>query len=137
MLKGIIQSFQGQNEELKHQKDALRKTKEWVPARIALAVKKGNQTATTLHLREHGSFSEACRDLVQEMVGCGVSVDCVDDIIHTVCDTFGVDVPDTISARSVGRIVMEGGVASQMQLGYEMAAAPRKSHLLLLCLKEG
>lgn len=114
------------NEKLKLQKDALRKTKERVPVRIALVEKKEHQKAKTHHLREHGTFSEACRDLVREMVSCGVPVDRVNDVIHTVCGAFDIDVPDSISARSVGRIVTEGGVAAQMQLGYEMGQAPRE-----------
>lgn len=126
-----------QNKELEHPKDVLRKMKEGVPTRIALAVKNENQKVTTHHLREDGSFSEACTNLVREMVGCGVPINHMNNVIHTVCDTFGLGITDTISVRSVGQIVAEGGVASQMQLGYEIAATSRKSHFLLLRLKQG
>lgn len=74
---------------------------------------------------------------MREMVGCGVPINHMNNVIHTVCDTFGLGITDTISVRSVGQIVAEGGVASQMQLGYEIAATSRKSHFLLLRLKQG
>ena len=68
-------------------------------------------------------MSEPCREMVHELVKYGVPADCVKDLIHACCDAFGIKVPRGIAARSVGRIMQEGGVAAQIQLGHEIVNA--------------
>lgn len=111
------------NQELKKNKDAFRKHKARAPARITLAANKGAKKAGTVHMREHGAISESCREMVRELVKCGVPVDNVNDVIHIVCEGFGFEVPDGISPRSVSRIVLEGGIAAKMQLAHRILTA--------------
>lgn len=101
------------NRELKKTKDTFRKKRKRAHARIALAVKNSTKKATTHRIQDHGAISERCREMVRELVQCGVSVERVDDVVHIVCGAFDVEVPDGISARSVSRIVLEGYVASK------------------------
>lgn len=86
------------NTELKKTKDAFQKQKERAPARIALAAENGAKKATTHQMRECSAISEPCREMVRELVQCGVPVKRVNDVIHIVCETFNVEVPDGISA---------------------------------------
>lgn len=111
------------NNTLKHEKAALKKQKQRVPTRIALAVKKETTKVTTCSLREQGIISEPCREMIRDLVENGVPVDRVNDVIHSVCDSFSIIVPDKVSPRSVSRIVLEGGFAAKMQLVHEIINA--------------
>jgi hypothetical protein len=44
-------------------------------------------------------------------------------MITAVCKSAGVAVQGKMSRRTVARAVVEGGVASQIQVGYELAQA--------------
>ena len=47
----------------------------------------------------------------------------MNDVIHACCDAFDIWVLRGITPRSAGRIVQEGGVAAEMQLGHEILNA--------------
>lgn len=61
--------------------------------------------------------------MIRDLVENGVPVDRVNDVIHSVCDSFSIIVPDKVSPRSVSRIVLEGGFAAKMQLVHEIIHA--------------
>ena len=105
---------------LEKEKDALRKRKDRAPAIKAHAVEKAAEKAKTIHLSENGMFSELSREMVRELVQSGVPVGRIDDAIQAVSTGLGVAVSDSISRRSAARIVLEGGIASKIQIGHEI-----------------
>lgn len=107
------------NNTLKHEKAALKKQKQRVPTRIALAVKETTKV-TTCSLREQGIISEPCREMIRDLVENGVPVDRVNDVIHSVCDSFSIIMLDKVSPWSVSRIVLEG---VKMQLVHKIIHA--------------
>jgi len=106
---------------LEKMKDALRKRKDRAPAIKARAVEKAVENAKTIRLSESGMFSESSREMVRELVQSGVPIAHVDDAIQAVSAGLGISVQDSISQRSAARIVLEGGIASKIQVGHEIS----------------
>ncbi|KAJ7161852.1 hypothetical protein C8R43DRAFT_1063127 [Mycena crocata] len=67
-----------------------------------------------------GIFTEQSREMVRDMVTLNVAAVNVDRVIHTVARGIGVNIQDHISARHVGRLVEEGGIASDIQVAAEI-----------------
>ncbi|KAJ6582799.1 hypothetical protein B0H10DRAFT_1962376 [Mycena sp. CBHHK59/15] len=68
-------------------------------------------------LQENGVISAASWELVTDLVGLhNVPVSRVLDVIKSVAQTVGVSVDGDISEQSVGHIVLEGGIISQVQI---------------------
>ena len=108
---------------LQRANNALLKQKKRAPVRTALAVAKTTKKVKTVSLFSKGMISEPCREMICELVKHGVPEELVNDVIHACCDAFDIQVPKGITLRSVGRIVQEGGVAAEMQLGHEILNA--------------
>lgn len=58
-----------------------------------------------------------------DLAAAGVPEEKVDTVIHSVADSFGINVKDNVSRRSVRRVVGEGGQASTLQVATELANA--------------
>ena len=67
-------------------------------------------------LKENGIFSEQTWTMTRELVKVGVPMEQVGSAVKAVAQGFGVNVKGCISARSVGRITLEGGLAAQLQM---------------------
>ncbi|KAK6997126.1 hypothetical protein R3P38DRAFT_2563891 [Favolaschia claudopus] len=61
--------------------------------------------------------------MVRELVALKVTPENVDPVIHTVGTGLGLQVQDHISARQVGRVMEEGGIASDVQVAMEINAS--------------
>ncbi|TFY50881.1 hypothetical protein EVG20_g11277 [Dentipellis fragilis] len=61
-------------------------------------------------------IQDSTRDLVRELVSLGIPASAIDLTIHRVAEALGVSTEGNVSTRSVGRIVLEGGVASELQI---------------------
>lgn len=70
----------------------------------------------THRMKIKGVISDNSREMIQELVGLGVSTKKVNEIIHTVADGIGLPVVDRIDSHSVSRITLEGGIAAEMQI---------------------
>lgn len=70
-----------------------------------------------------GIFTEASREMVRDLVRFKVASANVDGVVHTVVKGVGIELQDHISARQVGHIVEEGGIASDIQVISEIQAA--------------
>ncbi|KAK6987769.1 hypothetical protein R3P38DRAFT_3445906 [Favolaschia claudopus] len=70
-----------------------------------------------------GIFVEKSREMVRELVALKVTPENVDPVIHTVGTGLGLQVQDHISARQVGRVMEEGGIASDVQVAMEINAS--------------
>lgn len=57
--------------------------------------------------------------MLHELQVLNVPVKKINAVIHAVSKGFGLNVKDNVSARAVGHIMHEGGVAAQIQLVHE------------------
>jgi hypothetical protein len=76
-----------------------------------------------LYMKEKGIIKEACREMLRELQVLNVPVEKVNDVVHVVARGFGLKVKDKVSARAVGRIMWEGGIAAEIQLVHEIEQA--------------
>jgi hypothetical protein len=60
---------------------------------------------------------------VHFLVKAGCSRHYINDVIHVVLKSAGVTAIGTISHTTVSRIITEGYIAAQIQLGYELGNA--------------
>ncbi|KAJ7839585.1 hypothetical protein B0H14DRAFT_3458644 [Mycena olivaceomarginata] len=94
------------------------------PTIQARAVKKAKAASHLFRLQQKGVITEASRELVTDLVSLhNVPVSRVLSVICSVAATLGVQVDGDISKRSVGRIVLEGGLISQAQIVHEIQSA--------------
>ncbi|KAJ7835600.1 hypothetical protein B0H13DRAFT_2369247 [Mycena leptocephala] len=91
---------------------------------IAAALKKARVGVGAHWMKgEMGIFSEQSREMVRDLVGFKVAPSNMDGVIHTVAHGIGVELQDHISLRQVGRMIEEGGIASDLQVASEIQAA--------------
>ncbi|EDR09156.1 uncharacterized protein LACBIDRAFT_326543 [Laccaria bicolor S238N-H82] len=67
-------------------------------------------------LKEDGVVTDDARILVRNLIECNIPVKHVGKAIDVVAQHFGIEVPDKISKRTVGSVVLEGGIAAEMQI---------------------
>jgi len=88
------------------------------------AYKKKCKDAKTYKAKCKGIYTPEIHSLALFLVEAGCSRDYVGEVIERVFNTAGISVKGTMSGRTVTRCIIEGGIAAQIQLGYEMALAP-------------
>jgi hypothetical protein len=94
------------------------------PTTQARAVEKVRAASHLFKLQQKGIITEASRELVTDLVSLhNVPVSRVLSVIRAVAATVGVGIAGDISERSVGRIVLEGGLISQAQIVHEIQSA--------------
>lgn len=91
---------------------------------IAKAYKKKAKDAKTYKATCKGIYTPEMHSLALFMVNAGCSREYVGEVIECVFNTAGISVKGSMSARTVTHCIIEGGIAAQIQLGYEMAVAP-------------
>ena len=114
-----------QNKVLVKEQKVLRLCDSQAPVQKAKAIEKAVAKATIsqssgTHLKEKGVVSDPSRAMVRNLVQLGVPVANVEGAINAVSEQLGVSVQDSLSARTVSRIVLEGGVAAKLQLVHEI-----------------
>ncbi|KAJ7467451.1 hypothetical protein B0H11DRAFT_2306656 [Mycena galericulata] len=86
----------------------------------AMRATKVKKASTVFHLQENGVISQKSRELVTDLVALhNVPVSKVLGVIKSVAQTIGITVAGSISERSVGRVVLEGGLIAQAQVIHE------------------
>lgn len=90
-----------------------------------LADSKAEPVAQEMKLKDkQGSIRPVIRDLVRKLIAENhVGTEHISSIITNVTAAFNIIIVDTISARSVSRIVLEGLIQAKIQLAYEMNRA--------------
>ena len=83
---------------------------------IDKAVSKAKISARTYQLKHKGTVVNDARSLSRDLVQLGVPVTKVNNAIHRVSRTVGITVLGDISNRTV----LEGGVASEIQIADEL-----------------
>jgi chromosome segregation ATPase len=87
----------------------------------------------SLQLKDHGIIREETRDMVRNLVQLGVPMENVSSALKSVAEGLGVQVQGHVSTRSIGRIVLEGGVAAKLQLVHEIEHAPSAYPRISFC----
>ncbi|KZV66703.1 hypothetical protein PENSPDRAFT_80485 [Peniophora sp. CONT] len=68
-----------------------------------------------------GAYSFEARRLVRALEAAGCVPKKIGHVLKRVASSFGGKVPHDISARTVGRIKLEGGLMAKVQMAYEIA----------------
>jgi methionine aminopeptidase len=84
------------------------------------ALKRAQKENKVHKLLDKGIYTEEARSLTCLLTKAGCSPEYVGSVIETVCKSAGVEVVGKMSRHTVGRAIIEGGVAAKMQLGYEL-----------------
>ncbi|KAJ7432104.1 hypothetical protein B0H11DRAFT_1890622 [Mycena galericulata] len=114
-----ITAVHKRNTTIVQQKNALSRRVGRFTDRVETAAKKLNSQS----VKDHGVISQAMRTCIQDLVSANVPVDNVAFIVSTVAEALGVELIGDFTARSVGRIVKEGGVMAQLQIIDELKGA--------------
>ena len=120
-----IQRLQSRNRLLERKSDALRKRiarRQAQKARCSSSVQKNIQSALKQRALKdsHGAFLPEVRDLVRQLASEQVSTTRIGPVISYVAKAFGMVVVDSLSARSVSRIMLEGLLQSKIQIAMEI-----------------
>jgi chromosome segregation ATPase len=128
---GTLAHTQERNSVLQQRVDKLRmrsaRAAESKSKAVQNALSKAQISATTYQLKQKGTVVNDARSLSWDLVQLGVPVAKVNDAIHRVSRTVGVTVLGDISNRTVRRTVLEGGVASEIQIADELRQTGGKS----------
>lgn len=89
-------------------------------SRIADRIDTARARDKTVSLKEDGIFSLRTRDMTRGLIGQGVPVSGITNVISVVAESLGVKIKGSVSSRSAGRMTLEGGVAAKMQLAYDV-----------------
>ncbi|KAJ7082601.1 hypothetical protein C8R43DRAFT_909620 [Mycena crocata] len=68
-------------------------------------------------------FTEASREMLRDLLALKVPSMSIDAVIHAVGSGLGLQVQDHVSARQVGRVMEEAGIASDIQVAMEINAS--------------
>ena len=119
MLKAKLAASKHENKNLKQRCARIPEIKARAMKRAVKSAKKEN----TFKLVHKGIYGPQARALARTLVAAKCSQEYVGSVISAVCKSAGVAVQGKMSRRTVGRAIVEGGVASQVQVGYELAQA--------------
>ena len=122
------------NGVLQRANNALLKQKKRAPARTALAMAMATKKVKTVSLFSKGMISKPCREMICKLVKHSVPEEWVNDVIHACWNAFDIRVLKGITPRSVGRIVQEGGVAAERQLGHKILNA-KGEYICYMCCR--
>ena len=91
--------------------------------KVAKAEEKVQKEKKELHLVQKGVYTPEAKSLARLLVQAGCSKQYVGAVIEAVCKAAGVSVDVTMSSHTVSRAILEGGIAAEIQLGFEIANA--------------
>ncbi|KDQ50350.1 hypothetical protein JAAARDRAFT_200032 [Jaapia argillacea MUCL 33604] len=116
--------------QVKKENKALRMHKHCTASCIEAALQKGldkgkqiMENSKTLKLKEKGVFTESARALIRDLAKHGVPSSRIDSTIHVFAAAMGVAVEGHVSERTVNQVILEGGVASMIQVVEEVHVA--------------
>lgn len=76
-----------------------------------------------LRMKSKGTYTPESRALMRTLVASGCSQKHVGTVIKSVGSLLGIEIVDSVSKRSVRRSLIEGGVASTIQVGLAIATS--------------
>lgn len=119
-LSEQLEHSRDQNKAYQKKIQALKKQVSRMPARLAKAVEKAKKLPALTRLTKKGVYTPQVRALARLMVKTGTSRANVGMIMRANAEIHGITIKKAPCARTVGLTIIEGGVAAQMQIGYEM-----------------
>ena len=90
---------------------------------VSKALEKVKAIPNERHLNHKGIVQEECREMIRDLQTLNVPVEKLNEVVHIVGKGFGLKVMDNVSARTIGRVMREGGVAAEMQIAHEIEQA--------------
>lgn len=112
-----------QNKKLSAKVSALQKRNKRSCSALKRSLDREKRQKCTVQLRmkSKGVYTPESRALMRTLVTSGCSQRNIGSVIKSVGSLMGVKLVDTVSRRSVRRALIEGGVASKIQVGYTIA----------------
>jgi hypothetical protein len=117
--KGKFSTALDANERLRDQNRALQKRIERSAGVLSRSIERARKKPQIYKLTHQGTFTAHARQLAWTMVGSGCSRAKVGPLMQKIGDIFGIKIPRAMSSRTVSRVVLEGGVAANMQIAFE------------------
>ncbi|KIJ29200.1 hypothetical protein M422DRAFT_188816 [Sphaerobolus stellatus SS14] len=105
--------------KLQKQTHALKARISRFPKQRAQAVGKAiiiNASKAIFSMKNSGIITNDVRALIRDLVANGVTPERVFPVLKLVTDACGVEIAGSISARTVSRVVIEGGIADDLQV---------------------
>ncbi|KAJ7064012.1 hypothetical protein C8F01DRAFT_955585, partial [Mycena amicta] len=93
---------------------------------------KADKTSLRARMKRGRAYKGEIRELARILIACGCKQGRVGEVVQKVAGTFGIDLEQVLSRRTVGRIALEGLVIARMQLGFELSKTQGKSKINLL-----
>ncbi|KDQ16577.1 hypothetical protein BOTBODRAFT_173079 [Botryobasidium botryosum FD-172 SS1] len=124
-------------EKLRARKDAMKKKISALRmgnARSLVQQQKAVAKAGRHCLKSKGVINPRSRDMIRRLLGIGTAMTRVDETVDIVLEGVGQQKVDSVDRRSVSRINREGGVAANVQMGYELSQSQSE---LIYCLYIG
>jgi hypothetical protein len=90
---------------------------------VSKALEKAKAVPNERHLKHKGIVQEESREMIRDLQTLNVPVEKLNEVVHIVGKGFGLKVMDNVSARTIGRVMREGGVAAEMQIVHEIEQA--------------
>lgn len=112
----------GTMQELRMKVKALQQKCRRAPDVFKKALERSQAEGQSFSLMKKGVYSEEARELCQVLINAGCAEKFVGDVIEEILHVAGISVVGpTMSRRTVGQVVLEGGVMADLQMSHEIA----------------
>ncbi|KAJ7080892.1 hypothetical protein B0H15DRAFT_953240 [Mycena belliarum] len=112
------------NTELKGTVRALQKRMDRSVGVLSRAVDRAWKKPLVRRITQRGIFTVEARKIARTMAAAGCSRGSIGPLLRRVAEIFGIKVDREMSRRTAGRVILEGGVATKMQVQFELARNP-------------
>lgn len=102
---------------------ALKARSDRAPGILKKAVQKSRLRSETIKLTQRGTYTPKARALARVIAHSGCARENVGKVMKDVGEFLGIKVKRSMSRRTVGRSILEGGIAAKVQLGFELTKA--------------
>ncbi|KAF8170120.1 hypothetical protein BJ912DRAFT_933472 [Pholiota molesta] len=79
---------------------------------IKKTMKKCNNLSEEIYIKEKGVVKDPCCVMIRELGAMNILEEKTDKVIKTVAKALGMEITNTVSVHTVGRIMKEGGIAA-------------------------
>lgn len=93
------------------------------PRVLEARIEQAKTRPTVFRLKQKGIYTNHARALARVLIRCGCSQRKVGEVVQLVGKALGITVLGRMSAHTVRRVVLEGGIASDLQMGFELSKA--------------
>jgi hypothetical protein len=90
---------------------------------VTKALEKARATPNEHYMKVKGVVQDECREMLRDLQTLNVPVEKLNEVVHIVGRGFGLEIKDNVSICTIGRVMREGGVASEMQIVHEIDTA--------------